>query len=223
MASPEGRQALAKATELIEQAGAQLVRKEKTGSGHVKLVFRYGGREEFYIMPMTPSCHRTVKNCEADIRRQLKALTGHKPGKEQPKPPKNKTHGGQVEKIAAPTPPKPKQKLDTRSLARLYGPAKTVYAIHAQTGESVDRIKQAIRKYNPGAVRQLNAEENELRVLATRKPRARQFLRKPDQRGLFAKWAFRMYFVENRSQPEVAEELGVSIPTAMNLAQEGNY
>lgn len=53
----------------LAQAGIQPT---VTQTKHVKVKFRFGGRNHVYTCPLTPGCRRSILNCRADIRRLLR-------------------------------------------------------------------------------------------------------------------------------------------------------
>lgn len=231
MPSPEVRKFHQRCSDLIQAAGAQIVRKERTGSGHVKITFRYGSQEKFHILPATPSCYRGQKNTVAELRRQLEGLTGTKPTRVFKHAPTKQASndGAQVVRLHVETPKGDRLTAERRKeLAKEYLQSPSIYFLSKKTGITETTLRCIIKAHKGQAAEKLAKEENELRYLAAKKAQsARQkrhpSLRNPSERAKLAKHAFRMYFLEHRPMHEVAKLIGVSQPTAAKLAQEGDY
>lgn len=226
--SAAAREMEAKIARIICDAGGRLTQKGVDGAGHRMICYEingHGGEFHYAHTPQGNGCGPL--NTYTRLRRDVRSILTLPPiviASESPKEAPQTLPGHLTAPPARATPQKAQQ--PTRSdLIKRYLSVRSIRAVAEELGFERDKAQRLILSSRGDAATLLRRELDAERAEAARRLRPNKpnpALADPKKRSRLAALAHRLYFGKNRTAADTARIVGVSVSTALKLAQEGD-
>ena len=228
--SAAAREMEAKIARIICDAGGQLTQKGVDGAGHRMVCYEingHGGEFHYASTPQGNGCG--PKNTYSRLKREVGSLLQLPPIVIAPPAPVEAPQAlsrGLAAPPARATPQKAAQP-SRRDLIKRYLSLRSIQAVAEELGFERDKAQRLILSSRGDAAsflrRELDVERAEAaRRLRPTRAKPNPALADPTKRSKLARLAHRLYFGKNRTAADTARIIGVSVSTALKLAQEGD-
>lgn len=226
--SAAAREMEAKIARIICDAGGRLTQKGVDGAGHRMVCYEingHGGEFHYASTPQGNGCG--PKNTYSRLKREVGSLLQLPPIVIAPPAPVEAPQTLSREMGAPPARATPqKAARPSRSdLIKRYLSLRSIQAVAEELGFERDKAQRLILSSRGDAATLLRHELDAERAEAARRLRPNKpnpALADPKKRSRLAALAHRLYFGKNRTAAETARIVGVSVSTALKLAQEGD-